>query len=132
VAEQVVLDASCMVDLLVGTPPARAVIERLRGVRVHVPTHFDAEVLSALGRLVRSGKLSARHGSDRVRRLRELTAERHPLPPLLVEAWGMRANLRLVDALYVALARRLEVPVLTTDGKLAAATQAAELVATRT
>src|SRR5438105_8681098 len=114
-AERVVIDASAMLDLLVGAPPARAVSERLRGSEVHVPAHFDAEVLSALGRLVRAGKLSSRQATDRLRRLQSVPAERHVLPALLMEAWRMRDNVRLVDALYLALARSLDAPILTTD-----------------
>ena len=130
-AEHVVVDASAMVDLLVGSPPARAIGERLRGSQVHVPAHFDAEVLSALGRLVRAGKLSARQAADRVRRLQRVPAERHSLPPLLLQAWQMRQNLRLVDALYVALAQQLDAPVLTTDARLASATPVAQLIEPR-
>jgi predicted nucleic acid-binding protein len=38
----------------------------------------------------------------------------------LVEgAWSRRQNLRLVDALYVELALRLEAPLVTTGGRLA-------------
>ncbi len=131
-AERVVVDASAMVDLLVGSPPAGAIGERLGGSQVHVPAHFDAEVLSALGRLVRAGKLSARQGTDRVRRLQGVPAERHALPPLLLQAWQMRQNLRLVDALYVALAQQLDVSVLTTDARLASATPVAQLMEPRT
>jgi predicted nucleic acid-binding protein len=126
--ERVVVDASAMVDLLVGSLPAAAVRDRLRGREVHVPAHFDAEVLSALGRLVRAERLPARQAADRVRRLQRIPAERHPLPALLLEAWRMRHNVRLVDALYVALAQQIRAPVLTTDARLASATPEAQLV----
>ena len=120
-----------MVDLLVGSPPAGAIGERLKGSHVHVPAHFDAEVLSALGRLVRAGKLSARQAADRVRRLQRVPAERQALPPLLLQAWQMRQNLRLVDALYVALAQQLDAPVLTTHARLASAIPVAQLIEPR-
>ena len=54
--------------------------------------------------------------------------QRHVLPPLLAGAWKLRHNLRLVDALYEELANRLEAPIVTTDGGLAAASHAAEHV----
>lgn len=117
-----------MVDLLVGSSPALAVRERLRGCQVHVPAHFDAEVLSAVGRLVRAGKLSARQAAERLRRLQRIPAERHPLPSLLLQAWQLRHNLRLVDALYIALAQQLEASVLTTDARMASATPVARLI----
>jgi predicted nucleic acid-binding protein len=130
-AERVVLDASAMVDLLVGTSLAGAIAKLLSGSQVHVPAHFDAEVLSALGRLVRAESLSARQAADRVRRLQQVPAERHSLPPLLVRAWELRQNLRLVDALYVALAEQLDAPLFTTDARLAAAAPAAQLIEAR-
>ncbi len=120
-----------MVDLLVGSPQAAAIRERLRGSQAHVPAHFDAEVLSALGWLVRAGKLPARQAADRVRRLQRVPAERHALPPLLLQAWQMRQNLRLVDALYLALAQQIGAPVFTTDARLASATQVAHLIEPR-
>ena len=40
---------------------------------------------------------------------------------LTPEAWTMRHNITFTDACYVALARRLNAPLLTTDARLAAA-----------
>lgn len=49
-AETVVVDASALVDLLLGNELGLVVAQRLRDTRMHVPAHVDAEVLSALGR----------------------------------------------------------------------------------
>ena len=46
---------------------------------------------------------------------------RYTLQPLLVAAWGYRHNLALRDALYVALARRVDASLVTGDGRLAKA-----------
>jgi len=54
--------------------------------------------------------------------------ERHALPPLLAAAWGNRANVRLIDALYIALADELGAPLLTLDRGLASATARGELI----
>jgi predicted nucleic acid-binding protein len=45
-----------------------------------------------------------------------------PLAPLLQRRWDLRADVTAYDAAYVALAEQLAAPVLTCDGKLAAAT----------
>jgi predicted nucleic acid-binding protein len=127
-AEVVVIDASAMVDLLASTPLASAVAARLDGAVLHAPAHFDAEVLSALGRLHRARDLPARTVRTRLTRLTSAPIERHPLPELVLDAWARRANLRLVDALYVALAEAIEAPLVTTDAGLAAASSRAELV----
>ena len=64
--EALVLDASAMVDLLLGASSAPVIRQRLQGSDLHVPSHFDAEVLSALGRLHRGGRLTATEVSERL------------------------------------------------------------------
>ena len=130
-ADQVVVDASAMVDMLAGTPVSAAVLDRLRGHELHAPAHFDAEVLSALGRLQRAGLLTEGQVRTRLDRLTTAPVDRHPLPALVVGAWRFRHNLRLVDALYVELASHLGLPIVTTDTALAAASSLAELVPVR-
>lgn len=129
-AEAVVVDASAMVDLLVGSDLSTAVSDRLRGHDLHAPAHFDAEVLSALGRLHRSGHLTANQAGSRIERLAEAPVSRHNLAPLLMGAWGLRHKLRLVDAFYVVLSETLDVLLVTTDRGLAAAYSEAQLVNT--
>lgn len=127
-ADRLIVDASAMVDLLVGSPFRASIQERLQGKELHVPAHFDAEVFSALGRLQRGGRLTNRQVIPRINRLATAPFQRHLLSPLLEGAWERRHNLRLVDALYVELANQLDSPVVTTDAGLAAASPLAELV----
>lgn len=129
-ADRLIVDASAMVDLLVGSPQGAAIRARLRGHELHVPAHFDAEVFSALGRLERAGALTARQVKSRIERLEVAPIQRHLLAPLLSGAWKRRHNLRLVDALYVELAHQLDSPIITTDSGLAAASSAAVLITT--
>lgn len=129
VAEHVVIDASAMVDLLAGTELAGAVASRLNGAVWHAPAHFDAEVLSALGRLQRAGRLSERRVTDRVRRLRIAPVTRHALADLLAGAWSRRETVRLTDALYCELAAELSAPLVTTDLRLSRAFPGAEPIA---
>ncbi len=42
------------------------------------------------------------------------------LRPLLSEAWTLRDNITIADALYVVVARHLRAPLITTDARLAA------------
>lgn len=130
-AEPLIVDASAMVELLVGSPLAAPVEARLRGRSLHAPAHFDAEVLSALGRLQRSGQMSVRQAASRIGSVASAPIERHLLIPLLEGAWRRRRNLRLVDALYVELAEALGATIVTTDSGLASASPTAELVSDR-
>jgi len=117
-----------MVDLLVSSSLATNVEARLLGSELHAPAHFDAEVLSALGRLHRAGHLATRQVTERVELVAAAPIARHPLQPLLKGAWRRRENLRLVDALYVELASQLDAPIITTDRGLAAASRRAYLI----
>ena len=125
-----VVDASAMVDYLVGTDLGRHVESRLRGSEAHVPAHFDAEVLSALGRLHRAGNLTEAEVEERLQRITAAPLRRHHIAPFLMGAWLRRHNLRLVDALYVELAEVIDATLLTTDSGLATASARTELVTT--
>ena len=127
-AESLVLDASAMVDLLVGSDHAGSIQAHLHDTELHVPGHFDAEVLSALGTLHRASQLTTRQVTDRVTLVASSPIVRHPLAPLLSGAWRRRGTLRLVDALYVELASQLDTLIVTTDRGLASASQRATLI----
>jgi predicted nucleic acid-binding protein len=126
--ESLVVDASVMVDLLARSSLARAVGDRLRGSAWHAPAHLDAEVLSALGRLERAGRLDGVEAADGLLALSKLPIERHAVSPLLLGAWTLRNELRLVDGLYVELARQLGLRLITTDRRLARSTPMAEAI----
>lgn len=117
--EIVVIDASVLVDLFADTAVAPAVRARLVRTVLHAPAHLDAEVLSVLGRLNRAGELTPGQVGASLVHLASLPVTRHDLSSLVAGAWARRADIRLLDALYVELAARLGVRVLTTDLRLA-------------
>ncbi|HBL31523.1 MAG TPA: VapC toxin family PIN domain ribonuclease [Acidobacteria bacterium] len=116
-----VLDASAAVELLLRTPAGRQASAALRGHEIAAPAHFDAEVLSALGRLARGGDLAEPLVEPALIALARAPITRYPLQPLLPAAWRLRHNLALRDALYVTLARQLGAVLVTADGRLARA-----------
>ena len=118
---ELVVDASALIDLVVASALAPQVAAALRGHRLHAPCHVDAEALSALARLTRAGSIPDSHVLRCLQAVTAAPVERHPIQPLLDAAWGLRSNLRVLDALYVALAQRRGCQVLTTDSRLAAA-----------
>lgn len=121
------LDASAMVDLLTGQSTAEWLRLRLQDSRIQVPAQFDAEVLSAVGRLCRAGQLTDQDAAELVGTLRRAPFSRHLLQNLIDGAWSRRNTHRLVDALYVELAEQLRAPLITTDSRLASSYQQAEL-----
>lgn len=130
--EPVVIDASCLVDLLAGTDLAEVVRKRISQCDMHAPAHVDLEVLSALGRMGRAGKLTETEVETALRRLARAPIQRHLPVNLIRGAWERRANIRLADAVYVELADQLATPLLTTDYRLARACSWAEPIGEQT
>jgi len=128
VPEAIVVDASAMVEALIGSQLGVTVRTRFRGCELHAPAHLDAEVLSTLGRLSRGGELDAASVSAALNELAIAPLVRHHLASLLAGAWAARDQLRLVDALYVELSNALTATLVTTDSRLARVSPAAELV----
>lgn len=60
--------------------------------------------------------------------LGSMPVERHPLSDLLEGPWALRADVRLADGLYVALAQQVDAPLITTDQRLERTSPLAELV----
>lgn len=119
-----------MVDLVArASDRFSAVRARLAGTVMHAPAHFDAEVLSALGRMQRAGILTVAQVDAALDELRTAPVTRHSLPPLLAGAWARRDTLRITDALYAELADTAGLVLLTTDRRLARAWPAAEAIA---
>lgn len=118
------LDASAVVEALLGTDRGERLLERLVLEEDEPVTvvHLDAEVLSALARLQRAGQLDTRDVERLLAHFRRLAVRRLPITPeLLLAAWALRGNVSMRDALYVAAARALGVGLLTTDERLARA-----------
>lgn len=115
-----VLDASAVVELLLGTSRALAVIDRLEDEThtIHAPHLIDVEVLGVLRRLALRGVISAAAAARALDDYRDLGIERHAHEPLLERAWAIRENVTAADAMYVALAEALPARLLTFDARL--------------
>ena len=115
-----VVDASAVVDFLLAAPAAQGVEQELdRAESLHAPHLIDLEIASALRRVVAERRIQAARGLDALRDLAQLSLTRYPAGPLLERIWQLRRTLTTYDAAYVALAEVLEVPLLTTDERLA-------------
>ena len=119
----IVLDASAVVELLLGTDLGRQIADRIEddALSLHAPHLIDVEVAQTLRRYARMRALRPREAAEALADLRDLGLERHAHEPLLDQVWALRENLTAYDAVYVALAKGLDAPLLTCDAKLAGA-----------
>lgn len=118
-----VVDASCLCEVLLGGPAARAIRRRLAGDVDHVAPHVvDVEVFGVIRREYLRGQLDRTEAGQAIEHLDAWPGERFGHRPLLPRAWQLRANVRGWDAMYVGLAEALDAVLLTTDRRLATAT----------
>jgi predicted nucleic acid-binding protein len=121
----IVIDASVLVDFLLGRPQAVDTVELAFEGREHEPLHapdlIEPETLNALRGLARSGAVTDRRATEAVSDLGSARLIRYPHAPLRERVWELRHDLTAYDATYLALAEALEDPLLLTgDAALAA------------
>ncbi|MSP59396.1 MAG: PIN domain-containing protein [Myxococcales bacterium] len=118
----IVLDASVVIELLLGLPAAAAIGRRLAGgPSLHAPHLLDIEVAHVLRRYHAVGELGSARAAAAFDSLAALGIVRHSHQLLLPRIWQLRHNLTAYDAAYLALAEVLAAPLLTLDAGLAAA-----------
>ena len=112
----IVIDASAIVDALLGNGDLRAELGRYE---LHAPVSVDAEVLHALRRKWKAKLLTDDDAVSALDAFKAVEITRHPVQPLVDRMWFLRNNITAYDAGYVALAESLNLPLLTRDWRLA-------------
>lgn len=114
-----VVDASLLIDVVLGLPAGRLWRRWVATSSVlAAPDCVGVEVGRYLRRHVLGGRLPVDEAEDCLRAVQTLGIEVYPTAPLLEEAFALRENFTFDDALYVALARRLDEALATTDNRL--------------
>jgi predicted nucleic acid-binding protein len=117
-----VVDASCLFEVVADTPGAEAIRQRLvADPDLAAPHLIDAEVLGVIRRHHLAGSLDTTAAAQAVDDLADWPGERYGHRALLPRAWALRGAVRSWDALYVALAEAMDATLVTTDARLAAA-----------
>lgn len=116
----VVVDASALVEALTRKEDTyRELRVRLASVTCHAPHLIDAEVGGVLRKQVHRGEINDEEARTALRATNRLIEHRYPHHGQLVnDAWELRHVVTFADALYVALAATLDVPLLTADARL--------------
>jgi predicted nucleic acid-binding protein len=119
----IVLDASAVLEVVLATPAAPAILNRLVtvGETLHAPHLIDLEVLQVLRRYCATGEVSPVRAAEALADYLDFPMVRYPHDVLAVRIWELRENLTAYDAAYVALAEALSAPLVTRDRKLATA-----------
>ena len=111
-----VVDASCLYEVVADTESAEAVRARLSADTDHVAPHvIDVEVVNVIRRAHLQGALDATAAAQAVEDLAAWPGERFGHRSLLGRAWELRANVRGWDAMYVALAEVLDATLVTAN-----------------
>lgn len=117
-----VVDASCLCEVVIGGRGAEAIRERLSADDDHAAPHvIDVEVFGVIRREYQRGRLDRTAATQAVEDLADWPGERFGHRRLLARAWDLRDTVRGWDAMYVSLAEALDAVLLTTDGRLASA-----------
>jgi predicted nucleic acid-binding protein len=119
----IVVDASALVEVLLGGSASGPITKRLfgRGETVHAPHLIDLEASQAIRRYLSSGVADLDRSQGAVRELVGFPLVRHRHDAFLYRIWELRHNVTAYDAAYLALAEALGAPLVTRDAKLAGA-----------
>jgi predicted nucleic acid-binding protein len=117
----IVVDASALVDALVGEPANPELLALIADNELHAPSLLDYEVASALRGHSLGGKLTDEQLYDAAEDVTALRIERYPLSPMMRNVLSLRSAFTAYDAAYVVLAQALELPLVTADEKLSEA-----------
>jgi predicted nucleic acid-binding protein len=117
----IVVDASALLELLLGTPRADRIASFALAPeeRLHAPHLLDIEIARALRRLVQLAEITTARAQQALDDQAALVVDRHSHQDLLPRIWQLRESITAYDAAYVALAEALDAPLLTCDAKLA-------------
>jgi predicted nucleic acid-binding protein len=116
----IVVDASVVVEVLIGGPAAPQIMNRLAdsGDLFIVPHLLDVEVVSALRGLCAGKRVDPARVKQYLDDLSSFPAERFHHAPLLSRVWDLRGSFNAYDAVYIALAEETGAVLYTCDAKL--------------
>ncbi|GAA1719924.1 type II toxin-antitoxin system VapC family toxin [Propioniferax innocua] len=122
----IVIDASAMVEALVGASPSDELLDALTQ-QLHAPNLLDVEVTSVLRGLELGRVLPRDAALTGLRDYWDFSIVRHNMEPLTERIWSLRHQFTSYDSFYLALAEALDAPLLTCDRKLTASGHTAHI-----
>lgn len=126
----IVIDASAVVDALLGSRPSPDVLSHLEQ-SLAAPHLLDYEVTSVTRSLALADKVSVSAAETALNTFRDLHIERYDFAALAPRVWELRHQFTGYDASYIALAEALEAPLVTCDRKLSTTGHGAHVIVVR-
>lgn len=116
---RIVLDASAGVEWVLQSEIGRRVEGAVAAAEIWVPEHFYVETAATIRRLHLARQVTEERASIALSRLLGTPAHRVQIRPLLSQAWTLRHNITVADAIYVVMAQHLRAILVTVDVNLA-------------
>jgi len=116
-----VVDASVWVDALLDGPRRDPALLAVETVDPWAPHLIDSEVVSAVARLERARAITRDEADAAIEDWSAVRIERASSDFLIDDVWALRKSIRTTDAFYIALARVLGCPLITSDARLSRA-----------
>ena len=116
-----VIDSSVVVEILLRTTLGERLASVISGTRLIAPELIDAEVLSALRGNVLRRTLTESEAIAALENLLDWPIKRVSNFDLTFDAWRYYQNVGPYDAFYLAVAHKNELPLITVDARLSRA-----------
>lgn len=126
--KEVVIDASCVLAVLLGEPESREVLKKTDGVQLTAPECLEAEIGNALSCLMKRKKLEVSDAVLAYHEFMKIPVRTVPLdiPSALIVAG--EEKIYAYDAYYIALAKRLGLRLFSLDAKMKKIAEKREVV----
>lgn len=116
-----VVDASAVAEILLGTAAGRRAAALLDEHELLAPQQLTAEVASVVHGWSLASQISDAQALRAFVEFEALGIEQLPMMSSLSAVFALRHNISAYDAMYVVLARAAQCPLVTLDARLAAA-----------
>jgi predicted nucleic acid-binding protein len=119
----IILDSSVVIDAFQDQTCAEKLRNLLLTETFAAPDHIGLEILYTLRRFESDEKITGSFAKQCLKVFEAMPLKRYSCTDMTHDIWALRHNVTSYDAPFVVLAKQLDAPLLTHDGKLARAVE---------